>query len=93
MEEVLQEKVRRLAKVAGMIRSFYIVMGNVCRFHTRRMMFQIVNLVEKYGWNGGMKIGDRVVIELEFWRRNLRYLNGWEMRALDKVMYYRDEQV
>ena len=76
-----------------MIGSFYLAIGNVCRFHTKGMMSQIVKVVEKYGWNGGMKIGYRVVIELEFRRRNLRDLNGWEMRALDKVVYCKDGQV
>ena len=78
LEEVSRErfvKVRRLVKMTGMIGSFYLVMGNVCRFHTRGMISQIANVVEKYGWNGGMKIGDRVVIDLEFWRENLRDLN------------------
>ena len=56
-------------------------------------MSQIAKVVEKYGWNGGMKIGDRVVIDLEFWRENLRDLNGWEMRALNKVVYCKDGQV
>ena len=56
-------------------------------------MFQTANVTEKYGWNGGMKIDDRVVVELEFWKRNLRDLNGWEMRALYKVVYCKDGQV
>ena len=40
-----------------------------------------------------MKIDDRVVVELKFWRRNLRDLNGWEMQVLDKVLYCREGQV
>ena len=52
LEDVLWErfvKVRRLVKVAGMIGSFYLAMGNVCRFHTRGMMSQIANVTERYG--------------------------------------------
>ena len=40
-----------------------------------------------------MKINDRVVVELMFWKGNLRELNGWEMRVLDKVVYCRDGQI
>ena len=40
-----------------------------------------------------LEFEERVVTELEFWRRNLRDLNGWEMRMSDKVMYCRDRQV
>ena len=67
LEELLQEKerfvkVKKLAKVAGMIGSFYLVMGNICRFHTRGMMSQIASVTEGYGCNGEMKINDRVVV-------------------------------
>ena len=56
-------------------------------------MYQKANGVERYGWNGGKKIDDGVVVELVFWKRDLRDLNGWEMRALDKVVYYKDGKV
>ena len=59
----------------------------------RGMMSQIAMVVDRYGWNGALRIEDRVVTELEFWRRNLRDLNGWEMRMSDKVVYCRDGQV
>ena len=57
LEELLQEKgmfvkVKKLAKVAGMISSFYMAMGNVCKFHNRGMMLQIAMIVQRYGWNG-----------------------------------------
>ena len=70
----------------------FIVFPDPTTFY-RGMMSQLVIVVERYGWNRGMEIGDRVVTELEFWRRNLRDLNSWEMRASDKVMYCRDGQV
>ena len=50
-------------------------------------------VVDRYGWNGDLRIEERVVTELEFWRKNLRDLNGWEMRMSDKVVYCRDGQV
>ena len=93
LEEILEQrfvKIRKLARVARMIGSFYLAMGNVTRFHMRGMMSQIAMVVDRYGWNGALGIEDRVVTELEFWRRNLRDLNGWEMRMLDKVVYCRD---
>ena len=96
LEEILEQrfvKVRKLARVAGMVGSFYLAMGNVTRFHMRGMMSHIAMVVDRYGWNGSLRIEDRVVPDLEFWRRNLRDLNGWEMRISDTVVYCRDGQV
>ena len=59
-------KIRKLVKVAGMIKSFYLAMGNMRRFLTRGMMSQMGYVTERYGWNGGMKIDERVVFELKF---------------------------
>ena len=47
-----------------MIGSFYLVMGNVCRFHARGMMSQIAMVVDRYGWNGGM---DYWISDKDFW--------------------------
>ena len=45
LEEILEQrfmKVRKLARVAGMVGSFYLAMGDMMtRFHTRGMMSQI----------------------------------------------------
>ena len=49
-----------------MIGSFGLAIGNVCRFHTRGMMSQIASVAERYGWNGSLRIDDRVVVELMF---------------------------
>ena len=40
LEELLQKKrnlvkVKNLVKIAGMIGSFFLAIGNVCKFHTR----------------------------------------------------------
>ena len=86
-------KIRKLARVAGMIGSFYLAMGIVTRFHTRGMMSQIAMMVDRYGLNGSLNVEDRVVMELKFWRKNLRDLNRWEMRMSDKVVYCRGGQV
>ena len=42
-------KVRRFAKIAGMIGSFGLAIGNLCRFYTRAMTSQIVNVAVRYG--------------------------------------------
>ena len=56
LEELLQEKGRfvkfkNLAEVVGIIGSFYLAMGNICRFHDRGMISQIASVKERYGWN------------------------------------------
>ena len=84
---------QKVSKVGRDDWKFYLVMGNVCKFHTRGLMSQIAYVTERYGWNGGMRIDERVVFELKFWRKNLRDLNGWEMRMLEKVVYCKDGQV
>ena len=35
-----------LAKISGMIESFSLAIGNVCRFHTRVMMPQIAKVAQ-----------------------------------------------
>ena len=69
LEEILEQrfvKIRKLARVAGMIGSFYLAMGNMTRFHTRGMISQIAMMVDRYGWNGSLNVEDRVVTELKF---------------------------
>ena len=94
LEEFLQGKkglikVKKLAKIAGMIGSFSLAMGNVCRFHTRKMMSQIVSVAGKYGRKDSLRLDERVMIELMFWKRNLRELNGWDIPVLEVVVYCR----
>ena len=55
-------KVRRLAKVTGIIGSFLLAMGNVVRFHTRGMIAQIASLAEKWGWEGSLRLEQHVVV-------------------------------
>ena len=78
-------KVKKLVNIAGMIGSFALVIGIVCRFHTRGMISQIANVAERYGWNGSLRMDDRVLVCLMFWKRNSRELNSWEMRSSKEV--------
>ena len=59
-------KVRSIAKVAGMIGSYTLAMGNVARFYTRGMLTQVAEMVNKRGWEGQCVLEERVVGELEF---------------------------
>ena len=45
-----QVKVRKLAKVAGVIGSFTLAMGNVARFYTREMVVQVAEMARRSGW-------------------------------------------
>ena len=42
--------VREIARVAGVIGSFTLAMGNVGRFYTRGMLTQVAEMLERAGW-------------------------------------------
>ena len=64
-------------------------MGNVARFHTREMLSQVAEVARKFGWKGKCVMPERVVDELVFWRKNLRDLNGLNMRDSEDVVFAR----
>ena len=41
-------------------------------------MSQIASVAEKFGWKSSLRLDDRVMIELMFWKENLRELNRWD---------------
>ena len=95
MKELLEKrnelvKVRMIAKVAGMLGSFTLAMGNVARFYSRGMLSQVAGVVSKDGWESLCIPDERVIEELRFWETNVRKLNGWRMRASEDVVYCRD---
>ena len=69
-----------MARVAGVIGSFTLAMGNLGIFHMRGMLSQVAEVARKFGWEGKCVIEERVVEDIMFWRKNLRDLNGWNMR-------------
>ena len=71
--------VREIARVAGVIGSFTLAMGNVARFFTRGMLTQVAEMSEKAGWESHGLMESRVLDEIVFWMKNLRRLNGWRM--------------
>ena len=83
-------KVRKLAKVAGVIGSFPLTMGNMVRFYTRGMLTQVVEMAGRAGWESCGQLEKRVLEEIEFWRKNLRSLNGWRMRDDEDVVYCKE---
>ena len=68
--------VRELAKVASIIGSFTLAMGNVARFYTRGMLTQVAEMAGRAGWESCGLMERRVFDEIVFWRENLRSLNG-----------------
>ena len=44
--------VRKLAKLAGVLGSFTLGMGNCARFYTRAMLTQVAELAGKHAWMG-----------------------------------------
>ena len=86
-------KVRRIAKVAGLLGSFTLAMGSVARFYSRGMLSQVAKLVNRGGWESSGVLEERVVGELRFWQENIRALNGWTMRVSEDVMYCREKCV
>ena len=65
-------------------------MGSAARFYSRGMLSQVARTVNKEGWESSCIPDERVVGELEFWRQNLRELNGWKMRGLEDVTYCKE---
>ena len=59
--------VKEIARVAGVIGSFTLAMGNVVRFHTRGMLTQVAEMSEKFGWKSSGRMEKRVVDEISFW--------------------------
>ena len=85
--------VRELAKVAGVIGSFTLAMGNVARFYTRGMLTQVAEMAGRAGWESHGLMERRVLEEIVFWRNNLRSLNGWRMRDMEDVVYCKEGRV
>ena len=95
IKEVLEKsmkpiKVRRIAKVAGLIGSFSLAMGNAARFYRRGMLTQVAKVVNEGGWESWCVLDEKVVGELRFWEKNLRSLNGWAMRTSEDVSYCKE---
>ena len=68
-------KVRRLAMVPCLIRSFYLAMSDVVRYHICGIIAAIVDIGLKFGWESESRLGGKVLEEIDFWRENLRLLN------------------
>ena len=78
--------IRDLASLAGLLVSFGPAMGDVVRFNTRAMMMRIAEVTDSQGWSARVRLGERLVEELCFWRDNLSLVNGQLMREEDRVL-------
>ena len=95
IEEMIKEssklmKVRKIAKIAGLLGSFTLAMGSVARFYSRGMLSQVARVVNKDGWESSCVLDGRVIEELRFWQKNLRGLNGWMMGVSEDVVYCKE---
>ena len=52
------------------------------------MLCHIVEGLEKFGWEGRLKICEQVRKELPFLKKNMRSLNGYRMRAEEGLVYH-----
>ena len=96
IKQVLQQKTvetKLLARVAGLLISFHLAMGEVTRFNTRAIMMNIAEVTERYGWKGKLTIDTRVEEELSFWEKNLFSLNGNRIRKEDKVVTMKTKDI
>ena len=59
-------KVGKLAKVAGVIGSFTLAMGNVARFYTRGMLTQVTDMARRARWEICGVLEARVLEEIGF---------------------------
>ena len=53
--------VRDIARVAGVIGSFTLAMGNVARFYTKGMLTQVAEMSERAGWESSGMMERRVL--------------------------------
>ena len=68
--------VKEIVRVASVIGSFTLALGNVVRFHTRGMLTQVAEMSERAGWESHSRMEKRVLDEILFWIKNLGSLNG-----------------
>ena len=64
--------VKEIARLAGVIGSFTLVMGNVARFYTRGMLTQVAEMSGRDGWQCSGRMERRVLDEILLWVKNLR---------------------
>ena len=73
---------RTVARLVGLLVSFYLAMGPISRFHSRGLMTFVASQVQNLGWNGSATLDTHSRIELSFWTENMLSLNGALMRNL-----------
>ena len=83
-------RVKEIVRVAGVIGSFTLAIGNVARFHTRGMLTQVAEMSERAGWQSSVRMERRLLDEILFWIKNLRSVNGWPMRDAEEVVYCKE---
>ena len=94
LEELLKAvgkriKVKTICSIVGLIISFGLAVGRAARFHTRFSTMEVARVVETQGWGAMVVLSGEVITELQFWKANLRRLNGQPIRKMAGVQVLR----
>ena len=73
-------RVKELSLLVGLIISFGLAVGRSARFYTRSSTMEVARVAEEKGWEAGLVLPLEVVLELRYWKENLRRLNGQKIR-------------
>lgn len=71
-------RVKFIASIAGQIISMENAIGNAVSFKTRYLYQDILS---RFIWNSYIKLSLQTLEELEFWKINLRSINGKEIKT------------
>lgn len=71
-------RVKFIASIAGQIISKENAIGNAVSFNTRYLYQDILS---RFSWNSYIKLSLQTLGELEFWKINLRSINGKEIKT------------
>ena len=72
--------VKKLAGMCSLLTALRPALGDMTRFRSRSMLQLVAKTQEQYGWGGGVKLDEKALDELQFWRENVVGLNGFPIR-------------
>jgi hypothetical protein len=84
--------IKDIASCSSLIESCRPAIGEMARFRTRAMLMLVVQVEQMYGWGGWAELSPGAVAELDYWRRELRRLNGSAIRVEPGVVAVRHER-
>ena len=72
--------IKQLAGVCSLLTSLRPALGDMTRFRSRSMLQLVAKAQERFGWGGGVRLDNKAMDELKFWRENVERLNGFPIR-------------